>query len=147
MGLIGYACGEVVLALFNRLCPLRETSVFRLSQAPFEASVDDTDARNALRWPTIAVGWGGRPAHLRRRLEDVVVKAAAPGVTMRVPPMRRATAVWIAPIRPPSRLAHPSDPAYSAPMVSPFSATERFMSGTSRTSARASTANSQKTSK
>ena len=67
---------------------------------------------------------------------------------MSVPPMRQATVVGIARVRgPPGRLVPPSDPVYSAPIGSPFSATERFMSGTSRTSARASTANSQKSSK
>ena len=41
----------------------------------------------------------------------------------------------------------PSDRVYSAPMWAPFSATERFISRTSRTRAAATTAPSQKTSK
>ena len=42
---------------------------------------------------------------------------------------------------------HPSDRVYSAPMWAPFSATERFMSGTRNTSATPRAAHSQKTSK
>jgi hypothetical protein len=91
-----------------------------------EASVDPTEARNALRWPTIAVGWVGRPAHSGRWLEDVVVKAAAPGKTRRVPPMRQATAVWIAPCegRRAASLTHPirSTPPRYAPPARPPSA-------------------------
>ena len=45
------------------------------------------------------------------------------------------------------RLMHPCSLAYSAPMCSPFSATDRFMSSTRKTSATARTANSQKSSK
>ena len=45
------------------------------------------------------------------------------------------------------RLVVPICRLYSAPICSPFSATERFMSGTRNTSATARTANSQKSSK
>ena len=50
-------------------------------------------------------------------------------------------------LRPSNSLIRRFCPAYSAPMCSPFSATERFMSGTKKTSATARTANSQKSSK
>jgi len=50
-------------------------------------------------------------------------------------------------LRPSNSLIRRFCPVYSAPMCSPFSATERFMSGTRNTSATARTANSQKSSK
>ena len=48
-----------------------------------------------LRWPRDVEGRVGRPAHVRRRLAAVVVRAAAPGKTMRVPPMPQTTAIRV----------------------------------------------------
>ena len=48
-----------------------------------------------LRWPPNIVGRVRRPAHPGRRLAAVVVRAAAPGEAMRVPPMPQATTVRV----------------------------------------------------
>ena len=48
-----------------------------------------------LRRPPDVVGRVGRPAHSGRRLAAVVVRAAAPGETMRVPPVQQATTVGV----------------------------------------------------
>ena len=48
-----------------------------------------------LRWTPDIVGGVGRPAHPGRRLAAVIVRAAAPGKTMRIPPMPQASAVRV----------------------------------------------------
>ena len=78
-----------------------------------------------LRWTPDAVGRIGRPAHPGKRLAAVVVRPAAAGETMRVPPMPKAATVRV----PATDRTHPLEGVLRPGFRSPAIATQRLSAG------------------